>query len=155
MAAYRIGPSDFFTPSDLLADANTLNNQVNRLNDQDWTKPSQALFDAFQNYLSEWRRFYSGMGFFSALNNSNRDQLIQMEQRFEAFAENYQSEAGVTVPDIVNVSTGSKDGLGDHIKNQLQPLLPSVNIVYVIAAILVAGVVLYLGRAWFVRKVTT
>jgi type IV secretory pathway VirB2 component (pilin) len=50
-------------------------------------------------------------------------------------------------------SSGTKDGLGDDLRNQLQPLLPSVNITFVIIAIIVAGVALYLGRKWVARKV--
>jgi|SRR4029078_12047 len=157
--SYRIGPSDFFTSDDLLADASTLNDQINRLDSQNWDNPSQGLYDAFQSFLSEWRKYYKntfgGMfgGFFAAFNNSNRDELIQFEQRFQSFVQQYQTETGTSIPDVVAPSSGTKDGLGDHLRNQLQPLLPSVNITFVIIAIIAAGVALYLGRKWVARKV--
>lgn len=153
--SYRIGPSDFFLPSDLLADANTLNDQINRLDDQNWDKPSQGLFDAFQDFISEWRKFYTSMGFFSALNNSNRDQLVQFETRFIAFVSNYQAESGVNVPDVVAPSSGTKDTFGDHIRNQLQPLAPSLNITYVIIAVILGIVVYFLGKGYIAKKVTS
>ena len=157
--SYRIGPSDFFTGDDLKADAATLNDQINRLNDQNWDKPSQGLFDAFQSFLSEWRRYYSNTfggifgGFFVALNNGNRDELIQMETRFQRFAVDYENESGISVPDIVAPSTGTKDGLGEHIKNQLQPILPSVNITYVIVGVVVAVVLYFWGQRYIAKKV--
>lgn len=152
-SSYRIGPSDFFTPGDLLADAATLNDQVNRLNDQNWDKPSEGLYDAFQAFLSEWRRFYSSMGFWSALNNGNRDELIQMETRFGVFVAKYQEESGMQIPDVVAPSTGTKDGLGDQLRNQLQPLIPSVNMTYVLIAIILGALVWFFGRGYIARKV--
>ena len=151
--SYRIGPSDFFTPSDLLADANTLNDQINRLNDQNWDKPSQGLYDGFQAFLSEWRKFYSDMGFWSALNNGNRDQLVQMETRFGVFVSKYEQESGVEVPDVVSPSSGTQDGLGQQLRNQLQPLLPAVNMTYVIIAIILGAIVYFVGKAYVMKKV--
>jgi len=153
-ATYRIGPSDFFTSADLLADAKTLNGQVNGLNNQNWDRPSQELFDAFQAFLSEWRAFYSdtfgGLFNFSAFNNSNRDQLIQFEQRFATFAEQYESQSGQRLPGgVVAPSEGTKDSFGNHLKNQLQPLIPEfdINTVLVVVGLVAAGAAVYFFRA--------
>jgi|SRR6516164_795145 hypothetical protein len=152
--AYRIGPSDIFTSGDLLADANTLNGQMNSLDDQDFTKVSQALFDGWNSFLQEWRAFYKSTfgGLFntSAWNNGNRDELIQFESRFAAFADQYKTESGNSLPGgVVNVSSGTKDTLGDQLKNQLQPLLPSINMTYVLVG---AGLVVLAGALYIFRK---
>jgi len=150
---YRIGPSDFFTPGDLRADANTLNDQINRLNDQNWDKPTEGLFEAFQGFLSEWRAFYSqGFGLFTALNDANRDQLVQFETRFQAFVTQYEQQANIDVPDVVAPSSGAQDTLGAQIRNQLQPLIPSVNLTYALIAVAVVGLVLYFFWPLIMRK---
>lgn len=93
MAEYRVGPSDFFTPGDLHADADTLNGQVDALDavyESGGGDPSADLQDAWARFTAQWHAFYrSAFGSFwddlaTAVNNSNRDQLIQYEQRFEA-----------------------------------------------------------------------
>jgi len=153
-ATYRIGPSDFFTSADLLADAKTLNGQINALNNANWDRPSQALFDGFQGFLSEWRGFYSdtfgGLFNFSALNNSNRDQLIQYESRFNTFAAEYASQTGNALPGgVIAPSTGTKDTFADHFKAQLQPLIPQFDIgnVLIVVGLVAAGAVVYFFRA--------
>lgn len=151
---YRIGPSDFFTSADLLADANTLNGQMNSLDNQDFTKVSQSLFDGWNAFLQEWRKFYSdtfgGLFNTSAWNDSNRDELISFETRFGAFVSQYQGETGgATLPGgVVAPSTGSQDTLGAQIRNQLQPLIPSINMTYLLvgAGIVLGGAVLFYFR---------
>ncbi len=151
---YRIGPSDFFTPGDLQSDARTLNDAVNRLDDADWTKPSQALFDAWTSFIPEWRGFYTGNflgwtdAFLASLNDSTRDQLIQFETRFLGFVTDYQQQTGIALPDVVQPSTGAKDTLADHLKNQLGPLLPSFDSGKVL---LVAGLIVAAGVAFYFR----
>lgn len=150
---YRIGPSDLFTPGDLAADARVLNDQINNLDDQNWDAISEATFEAWLSFVSEWRGFYSSHfgGFFTnlttAINDSNRDQLIQFENRFAGFATQYKVESGNNVPDVVAPSTGAQDTLGAHIMDQLQPLIPQFNIksVLIVAGIgaAVIGVVIF------------
>ncbi len=93
MATYRIGPNDYFTPSDLQADADTLASQVAAL-DAVWSNvPGGKLNDVDDSWIvftSQWNAFYRNVfgggsigDFLAALNNSNRDQLIQFEQRFD------------------------------------------------------------------------
>lgn len=160
---YRIGPSDFFLPGDLQADARTLNDAVNRLDDADWTLTNQALFDAWTSYIPEWRGFYTGNflgwtdAFFASLNDSSRDQLVQFETRFSDFVAQYQQQTGIGLPDVVNPSTGAKDTLADHLKNQLGPLIPSWNsgTVLLVAGLLVAAGVAFYFRAPLARALKT
>jgi len=153
-ATYRIGPSDYFTSDDLLADAKTLNGQINALDGANWDKTPQSLFDGFQTFMSEWRAFYKqtfgGLFNFSAWNNGSRDELIQFETRFATFAQQYENSSGQQLPGgVVGVSSGTKDGFGDHILNQLQPLIPSISLsgVYIAAGVLAAALVVYAFRA--------
>jgi hypothetical protein len=145
---YRIGPSDFFTPGDLAADARTLNDQINNLDGQNWDAPSQSLFSAFQSFLSEWRSFYSSNfgGFFTnlatALNDSNRDQLIQFENRYTSFVNQYRLESGNNIPDVVAPSTGAQDTIGAQLLNQLQPLIPQFNIKNVLIVVGIGAAVI-------------
>lgn len=94
-ATYRIGPGDFFTPSDLAADADTLNSQVNALDDSlngNETAPT-SWWDQWNVFVSRWRGFYTSNfgGFWSnlstALNNDNRDQLVSYERQFQTWAD--------------------------------------------------------------------
>lgn len=162
--SYRIGPSDVFAPEDLSADAATLNNQINALDNLDWTNPTQALFDAFFAFKAEWRTWYTSTfsgwlgAFGAALNDGNRDELIQFETRFGTFATQYASESGNQLPGgVVAPSTGAKDTLGQQIANQLQPLVPSLNIDHVLIAVglVVAGAVVYFFRAPLARALQT
>ncbi len=152
---YRIGPSDVFTPGDLSADAATLNNQINALDDLDWSKPSEELFNAFFAFKAEWRTWYTSTfsgwlgAFGAALNDGNRDELIQFEIRFGTFATQYKAESGNDLPGgVVAPSSGAKDTLGQQIANQLQPLIPSLNINHVLIA---AGLVVAAGVAYYFR----
>jgi hypothetical protein len=161
---YRTGPSDVFTPDDLAADAATLNNQINALDNLDWTKPSDALFNAFFAFKAEWRTWYSSTfsgwlgAFGAALNDGNRDELIQFETRFGSFAAQYAAESGNTLPGgVVAPSTGAKDTLGQQLANQLQPLLPSLDMSKVLIAVglIAAGAVVYFFRAPLGRALST
>lgn len=153
-ATYRIGPADLFDSGDLLADANTLNGQMNLLDNQDMTKVSQSFFDGWNAFLSEWRRFYSdtfgGFFNFSALNDSNRDQLVQFETRFATFATQYTSETNNVLPGgVIAPSSGAQDTIGAQIRNQLQPLIPSINMTAVLiggAIVLGIGILFYFGK---------
>jgi len=152
-ATYRIGPSDFFTPGDLAADARTLNGQINALDDANWDSIPDDLFQAWNGFLSEWRTFYSASfgGFFTnlstALNDGNRDQLIQFETRFATFAAQYQGASGKALPGgVVNVSTGAKDNFGSQLLNQLQPLIPNFDALHVAAGLALVAVALYVFR---------
>ncbi len=145
--AYRIGPSDFFTSDDLLADANTLNGQMNSLDNQDMTKVSQSFFDGWNAFLQEWRAFYKntfgGLFNVSAWNDSNRDELIQFESRFGNFVMQYTHESGGSLPGgVVNPSTGAQDNFGAQIRNQLQPLLPSIDMTKVLIGAGIIGTII-------------
>jgi hypothetical protein len=161
--SYRIGPSDFFTSGDLLADANTLNDQVNRLNDQfhSGTTVSDDLWNAWADFIQQWRGYYSDTfggvfgGFFAAFNDSNRDQLIQFETRFQNFVIEYQDQTRTSVPDVVAVSSGTKDNIGEQLRNQLQPLVPSVNMTYVLIALVIGIVVYFAGKHFIKTRVMT
>lgn len=101
-ATYRIGPSDFFTPGDLKADADTLQSQVVALERQSNGRPGLPidLVDAWVLFQGDWAAFYyQNFGgwltnFLTAANNSNRDQLVQFEVRFADIAKRY-ANAGV------------------------------------------------------------
>lgn len=125
---YRIGPSDFFTPGDLEADAKVLDGQMQALDavvsansaiPASWLaswKSFKTAWDAFNgDHFSGW---FSSFG--SALNDSNRDELIRYEDQFEQWlsdAGGYASSlpaGSVTVP-----STGSGDTLSKQLDQQL------------------------------------
>lgn len=139
---YRVGPSDFFTPGDLDADARTLNDQVVALDaslDGNLVPPTDW-FDAWNVWETRFKAFYRktfGGGaisdFFAALNDSNRDELVSWEKQFETWAAQaagYGSElaAGARVEPRVKS--------GDSIDNHLEGLgLPSLNTLALIAAV--------------------
>jgi len=144
-ATYRIGPSDFFTAGDLEADASTLDGQVQALDAVIATGNVPPDFDdSWLSWVTTWNSFRSDhfdgffSGFFSALNDSNRDQLISFENQFQQWrsqAAGYgQTPAG---PDI-EPSTGAGDTFGKHVANQLGGLPSLSSFTWVI----VAGVVL-------------
>ena len=154
-ATYRIGPSDFFTPGDLKADADTLNGQVSDLDgqvegnediDQDDT-------DAWTSWKAQWDAFYKSDfgGFFSslltALNDSNRDQLIQFETKFSTFASQFSSSGASVAGGVVQPSTGSKDTIGDQLKSQNLPdptkILPSSTTIIIVLALVVVALFIF------------
>ena len=119
MATYRIGPSDLFTGADLQADAQTLEGQVQALDSQ--VEGNQAagadLVTAWVMFQAQWEGWYTstfvGAGniqnFLTALNDGNRDQLIQYEQRFADLASQF-ANAGITSAGVdVSVSSGAGD----------------------------------------------
>lgn len=95
-ASYRIGPSDLFVGSDLYADAKTLNAQVqgfDRLIESLPNSDKRASDDLLQSWYSftaqfnpyfrdTWQDNGTFSNFLAALNDSNRDELIQWETRF-------------------------------------------------------------------------
>ena len=131
---------------------------MNALDNQDWGRPSQGLFDGWNAFLSEWRGFYKGtfggLFNFSAWNDSNRDQLIQFEQRFGEFANEYQAATQTTLPGgVVSPSTGTQDNLGSHVLNQLQPLIPSMNIRTVLLVVGAVGVTVFVFRRQIMKAI--
>lgn len=123
MATYRIGPDDFFTGSDLRADAYTLNSMVQAVERVVGDVPvgdprlSEDLFGAWASFTAQWNPYFGaewdGVGdlsaFFSALNDGNRDQLIQYESRF---ADIYSKLKAVGIESSyvnVELSTGAPD----------------------------------------------
>lgn len=141
-ATYRIGPSDFFTPGDLSADADTVEGQVSALDRQiEGNEGAGVEFsDQWTAFVTSWRAFYSAHfgGFFSnlfsALNDSNRDDLIRFENQLGAFEARAQS-FGASLIAPVDPSTGSKDTLGAQLGAQGLPGLSSI--VLVAAAVVV------------------
>jgi hypothetical protein len=126
-AQYRIGPSDTFTPGDLAADADTLDGQISVLDlasdgNEGVTEQLFTTWDLWKLKFRAWKADNFG-GFLSdlttALNDSNRDQLVAYENEFVNFAQQFQA-AGVQIPgSIVQPSSGSQDGLWNHLKNAL------------------------------------
>lgn len=125
---YRIGPSDFFTPADLKADADTLNTQVDELDAQ--VEGNEAidstLMDQWTAFHQAWKAFYAAQfgGFFTnlltALNDSNRDQLIQYEKTFANFASQLQQQDNLSIAGgVVQPSSGSGDTLGAQLNQQI------------------------------------
>jgi hypothetical protein len=126
-ATYRIGPSDVFTSADLEADAATLDRQMSLLDDQPMDAVSQEFFDGWLAFRAEWKKFYADVFLNSWIgagwNNGNRDQLVQFENRFGTWSAQYSTEAKRSLPGgVIAPSTGTQDGLGDHLGNQLRPL---------------------------------
>lgn len=123
MATYRIGPDDFFTGGDLQADAKTLNSQVQGLDRVVSDVPNgdprltDDMFASWAGFTSIWNSYYqmnwatSGdiANFFAALNDGNRDQLIQLEERFADLAARLKA-AGIDSAAVnVAVSLGAPD----------------------------------------------
>jgi hypothetical protein len=149
---YRIGPSDFFTPGDLAADAQTLNGQVDELDTQieGNTDVDQSLVDQWTAFHAEWKGFFADEfgGFFrnlfTSLNDANRDQLIQYETIFNNFyAQLQQYNVGLSGGAVVP-SDGSGDTLGEQVNNQLKDLPSPTATATSIVAIIVVAVVAYL-----------
>lgn len=136
-ATYRVGPSDFFTPGDLAADANTLNDQITALDAQveGNEQIAESDLDQWTAFLANWKAFYASEfgGFFTnlltALNDANRDQLIQDETTFGNFATQFASAGATVAGGVVAPSTGSKDTIGAQVDQQLHDLpgLPTVS----------------------------
>ncbi len=141
-ATYRIGPSDFFTPGDLTADANTVQAQVDVLNlllNGNESVPSDFT-DQWQAFESHWTGFFADHfgGFFStwfsAFNDSNRDELISFENQLQSF----QSQAkgfGADIIDEVEPSSGSGDTLGKQLGAQFAGFPTGTLVTFAVVAI--------------------
>ncbi len=146
-ATYRIGPSDFFLPGDLSADADTVNGQIEELDSQLADgEPSPEFSDQWTHFETAWRTFYADHfgGYFStvfsAFNDANRDQLIQFERQlvdFQAAAKAFGAE--LVAP--VGPSSGSGDTLGKHL--DAQGILPSTTTLVVLAAAAIALILVW------------
>jgi len=151
-ATYRIGPSDFFTPGDLQADAATLDAQVTTLDAEieGSEAASPAFVDQWNVWTQQWKAFrdehFDGWfsSLFSALNDSNRDDLIRFEMQFSSFAKRAAS-FGADVVAPVDPSTGSKDTLGHHIGDQAAGL-PSISTGAIVTVAVAAIVVIVVWR---------
>lgn len=126
-ATYRIGPSDFFTPGDLKADADTLNGQVDQIDAQvegsEMVDPQ--LVDQWTAFHQAWKAFYADQfgGFFrnllTAINDSNRDQLIQFEATFGNFAQQLATQGATLAGGVVAPSSGSGDTIAKQVDQQI------------------------------------
>lgn len=142
-ATYRVGRSDFFTPGDLDADAQTVNAQVdafdnamdgNTISPQDW-------FDAWNVWLAQWRYFFKDKfsgGYLSdiatALNDSNRDDLVRYETQLEEWIKQG-TDYGIGLPPGSRVTPSS--GSGDSIDNHLKGIgLPDLNTIALLVTVL-------------------
>jgi len=151
---YRVGRSDFFTPGDLQADADTLDRQVRALDattDGNMAIP-KSLWDSWFAFAGEWDDFYkqhfADNGFFgqlaTAFNDSNRDALVSMETRFESYADQL-AKYGAALPD--GARTGPSSGSGDSLDNQIKSLgLPSLTTIGLVVGIAAGGYFLWKAK---------
>lgn len=113
-ATYRAPRVGIFSPADLRADADTLHGQVLAMDNALSAHGGQVsdVGVAFLNFENEWNKFYADLGsgilgdFGAALDNGNRDQLVQMEDRFADLAGKLAAE-GVTIVEGVIRPLGS------------------------------------------------
>jgi hypothetical protein len=145
-ASYIVGPASLFTPSDLAADASTLDGQVQALDGQ--VEGNDSVDPGWLNqwiaFQGAWAAFYyqdfggALTNLVTSLNDSNRDQLIQYENTFQQLY----ASSGQQLSNVVSPSTGSQDSLSNLLG---LPKLPSSSTVttwlIVIAVIVVALVV--------------
>jgi hypothetical protein len=136
-AVYRVGRSDFFLPGDLAADAATLDGQVTALDnalDGNEAAPTEW-WDQWNAFVADWRGFFGrhwkDNGFFGnlgeALNDSNRDQLVAYEDRFDKWASEAKDYgAGLPAGARTSVSTGSGDSLDSHLSSLGLPSVGSL-----------------------------
>jgi len=143
-AVYRVGRSDVFSPGDLAADAATLDTQVNLLDsslDGNEQAPT-AWWDGWNSFVAQWRGFYGehfkDRGFFgdllTALNDSNRDELVSFETRFDTW--NSQAAgygAGLPTGSHTGVSEGSGDSLSNHLKQLGLPSVGGLTLLIIVA----------------------
>ena len=141
MATYRIGPTDFFTGADLHADAITLNSQVTALDrlvegiPQGQDPLGSDLEQSWFGFTAQWRGYfhntYEDAGGFSdfltALNDGNRDQLIQYEQRFADYAQRMKEKGISSAAVNVALSLGAPDTVTNFLaglENLAKRILP-------------------------------
>jgi len=156
-ATYRVGPSDFFTPGDLSSDADTVNGQIAQLDAQiQGNELATGEFtDQWTHFEVDWRTFYQAHfgGFFSnlfsALNDSNRDDLIRYENQLAAFQASA-AAFGASLIAPVGPSSGSKDTIGDQLSAQG---LPSKSTLIVLGIIAVVVLVLWKSPDVVLRKI--
>lgn len=138
-AVYRIGPHDLFSSADLEADASTLNDQVEALDDQvnGNENAPPAFVDQWVRFQGAWGAFYTqefggAFAFLAALNDANRDQLVSYENQFQSF---YAQAVGfgANLPNVVQPSTGSGDSL--------LPQLPKASDITGILISIIVGVI--------------
>lgn len=123
MATYRIGRTDLFTGGDLFADAKTLNAQVQGLDRLISGLPNSDarggpdLLDSWYSFTAQFNPYFRDTwqdngtvsNFLEALNDANRDQLIQWEERFADLAAQFKA-AGISSASVdVAVSLGAGD----------------------------------------------
>lgn len=141
-ATYRIGPSDFFLPGDLSADAETVQGQIEELDAllQETSAPVDFQ-DQWTHFETAWKGFYGDHfgGFFStvfsAFNDSNRDDLIRYEHQLADFqARAKQLGAELVAP--VGPSAGAGDNIGAQLAAQGLPSTTGL-VVLAIAVIVV------------------
>jgi hypothetical protein len=146
-ATYRVGPSDLFLPSDLAADATTLDGQVQSLDAliEGNEEAPPSFVEQWVAFQGQWAAFYANdfggtvTNLLTALNDSNRDQLISYENQFQTFATSA-AGFGAQLTNNVQPSTGS----GDSLKNLLPNLgLPSLTTVAVIVVAIVLILVVW------------
>jgi hypothetical protein len=154
-ATYRIGPSDFFLPGDLKADAELLNSQVDALDASiDPLQASDTFRDGWEVFRRRWKDFFDDHfgGYLSSvwasLNNSNRDELISFERQFVSWSTEAKQQ-GIDPPGpTIEPSTGTADTFGAHLNQQIKDAgLPDLSTLLIGAAIIVGLVV-----AWKVSK---
>lgn len=121
MATYRIGPADFFIGADLKADAETLDAQVEGLAKvvdatsvddigEDLKSSWNTFYAAWFNYFQDTYKNQSGFeAFLNALNDGNRDQLIQYEERFADLHSKLAAKGVDSAAVNVAVSLGAPD----------------------------------------------
>lgn len=118
---YRAPRVGIFTPADLRADADTLHGQVLALDNALSAHGGQVSANgvAFLNFENEWNTFYANVfdgllgDFGAALDNGNRDQLIQFEDRFAALATKLAAEDVTTPEGIIRPLDSTPSLLGN------------------------------------------
>lgn len=141
--SYRAPRVGVFTSTDLRADADTLHGQVLAVDDALSAHGGQVsdTGTAFLNFENEWNTFYANVfdgllgSFGAALDNGNRDQLVQFEDRFANLATKLAGE-GVTIPEDIIRPLDTTPGLfGDLFKGFTDQVLPWVKWIAILGAV--------------------
>lgn len=144
-ASYIVAPGSLFTPSDLAADAATLDGQVQALD---------ALVEGNENvdpgWLNQWLAFQGAWAAFyfqdfggtltnlvTALNDSNRDELISYENQFQALY----ASSGQQLANVIAPSTGSLDNLSNLLGLPKLPSSSTVTVWLIVIAVIVVALV--------------
>jgi hypothetical protein len=140
-ATYRIGPSDFFTPGDLEADADLVDQQATQLDGQIMARGNDQLTGAWEAWLSGWRSFYGSTfggylsSLFASFNDGNRDALISYENQLSSWQQQAAAQGVSVIGAQVQASTGSKDTLGAQLGVQGLPSAGALTILIIVAVI--------------------